>query len=197
MSSLHFVREPIEGPAFVPARAELENLRRGATSPALLSAIFKLCETLRARGVRFAVTGGVAINVYGWPRSTRDIDILIGPEAFSTSPDGTQALVVDLPHTLEGFPVDYLPIDVAGEFLTRALDEPFVTETVPIAPVEAVICTKLLRFAMRDQADVVEILKAGLFESAAVESYLAEHAPMLLGRFRNLVDQARREQPSK
>jgi hypothetical protein len=43
---------------------------------------------------------------------------------------------------------------------------------------------------MRDQADIVEMVKAGLFDRDAVARYLADHTPMLLSRWEALVAQA-------
>lgn len=63
---------------------------------------------------------------------------------------------------------------------------------VPIAPVEVVIVTKLIRFAMRDMADIVELVKAGVDE-ASVRAYLDEHTPMLTSPFDRLCEQAKRE----
>jgi hypothetical protein len=68
-----------------------------------------------------------------------------------------------------------------------------LTEGVPIAPIEVVILTKLVRLAMRDQADIVELLKAGLFDPLQVEDYLQAHAAMLTPRFQELRRQAERE----
>jgi hypothetical protein len=67
------------------------------------------------------------------------------------------------------------------------------TEGVPVAPAEVVVCTKLLRPAMRDQADIVEMVKAGLFDRVVVGRYLGEHTPMLVGRWEALVAQAEAE----
>jgi hypothetical protein len=68
-----------------------------------------------------------------------------------------------------------------------------VTEGVPIAPIEVVILTKLIRLVMRDQADIVELLKAGLFDTQQVAAYVSLHAPMLAPRFEELRRQAERE----
>lgn len=58
---------------------------------------------------------------------------------------------------------------------------------------EVVILTKLIRLATRDQADIVELVKTGLTDVARTQRYLAEHAPMLTGRFGALVEQAAAE----
>jgi hypothetical protein len=55
----------------------------------------------------------------------------------------------------------------------------WLTEGVPIAPIEVMVLTKLIRLAMRDQADIVELLKAGLFDAQEVAAHVYLHAPML------------------
>ena len=46
---------------------------------------------------------------------------------------------------------------------------------------------------MRDQADIVELVKSALFDPAAVGAYLDAYTPMLRSRFDALVEQARVE----
>lgn len=89
--------------------------------------------------------------------------------------------------------IDYLPIGVAGDFLIESFARVHFTEGVPIAPIEVVVLIKLLRLVFRDQADIVELLKAGLFDAANVDRYVDTHAPMLTLRFRELREQAERE----
>jgi hypothetical protein len=38
--------------------------------------------TLSELGVRHALVGGLAVGAWGYPRNTRDIDFLVGEEAF-------------------------------------------------------------------------------------------------------------------
>jgi hypothetical protein len=84
-------------------------------------------------------------------------------------------------------------VDVAGDFLIESFARVTLSEGVPIAPIEVVILTKLIRMITRDYADVVELVKTGLFETQMVDDYLERHAPMLTPRFRRLVEQAHRE----
>jgi hypothetical protein len=145
---------------------------------------------LKEAEIRHAVIGALAIGVYGWPRATRDIDLLVGDDAWHRLSTGERRPLVSLPEQVGGVGVDYVPVDVAGDFLNSALDHPFVTDGIPIAPPEVVVCTKLLRLAMRDQADIVELLKAGHVDRAALRRYLDEHTPMLTGCWDALVVQA-------
>ncbi len=171
----------------------LSELEATAIHPAVISALRESSRQLTAKGVRHLAIGALAVGVYGWPRATSDVDLLLGPEAWDTAPDGSQTPRVPLPDKIGGVDVDYLPVDVAGDFLLAAFDAPFVSEDVPIAPMEVVIITKLLRLVMRDQADVVELVKAGVVDVDVVRAYLETNAPMLTSRFDALVQQARRE----
>jgi hypothetical protein len=193
LPDLRIVGAPIEARKTRSTTMSLENLRDSGLHPDVLAALIAISKQLTAQGVRHAVIGGIAVGVYGWPRATRDVDLLVGDEAWEILPTGERRERVQLPETVLGVAVDYLSIDVAGEFLNAALDHPFVSEGVPIAPVAVVVCTKLLRMAMRDQADIVELLKAGLFGAADVRRYLEAWTPMLVPRWDALVLQAERE----
>ena len=46
----------------------------------LVDELHAIAAALRARGVPYAVCGGVAVTIHGATRSTRDIDILVGAE---------------------------------------------------------------------------------------------------------------------
>ncbi len=40
-----------------------------------------LADALNADGVDFAICGGIAVTIHGAPRFTKDIDLLVPPEA--------------------------------------------------------------------------------------------------------------------
>ena len=50
----------------------------------LLDEFSKLTRALDARGVEYAVCGGLALAVYGIPRATIDIDLMIAPDTLGT-----------------------------------------------------------------------------------------------------------------
>jgi len=171
----------------------LSELEATAINPTVIGALREASRRLTAQGVRHVVIGALAVGVHGWPRATRDVDLLLGPEAWNTAADGTQTPAVILADSIGGVDIDYLPIDVAGDFLMDAFAGALVTEDVPIAPMEVVVLTKLIRLAMRDQADIVELVKAGVVDEVRVRNYLDLNAPMLTSRFDALVAQAKRE----
>ena len=159
----------------------------------MLEAAKKLSQRLTAAGVRHVFDGGIAVVVYGWPRFTKNIVVMVGDEAFDRLAGSVQELRADLPTTVDGVGVDYLPTAVAGDFAEAELSLAFVTGGLPIARAEIVICTKLLRHLHRDRTDLVEVLKAGLIDRAAIRAYLEEHTPMLVRRWLALVDEAEAE----
>ena len=156
----------------------------------VLSALSEVSHQLSEAGIRHVVVGGLAIGVYGWPRATREVDLLLGMEVFGRLPSGELEPRVALPEIVEGIPINYMYIDVAGKFLDLALDAPLFSNGIPFAPPEVLVCTKLLRLAMRDQADIVQILKAKLVDRKRIRAFLGARQPPLLGPFDALVSQA-------
>lgn len=194
------ILRPVAAPPFVAVTPRMSSpgarkllslaeLQATAVHPRVVDALREVSRHLAAVKVRHAVVGAIAVGAHGWPRATSDVDLLVGPEAWKVAPDGSESPAVDLPEEVDGVAIDYLSIDVAGDFLLDCFGRARADEHVPIAPIEVVILTKLIRLAMRDQADIVELVKAGLFDRAAVERYLEDNAPMLTRRFRALVEQ--------
>jgi hypothetical protein len=174
-------------------RRDLTELAEEADNLRTINAARKASASLRSEGVRHAILGGIAVGVLGWPRLTLDVDLLVGDEAWIHHADGSTEPRVSLPETIDGVGIDYLPVAVGGAFLAVAFERPYVSEGVPIAPPEVVVCTKLLRHAMRDRADVVELIKAAVIDLAAVRAFLAEHTPMLVRRWEVLLEEAAEE----
>ena len=56
-------------------------------SPAILQRAARVSRLLTKLGVPHALIGGLAVGVHGHPRAAKDVDFLVGPEAFErTSP---------------------------------------------------------------------------------------------------------------
>ncbi len=177
---LRIVKAPRVGRS-VPVRLRsLSELADAGVHPRVVDAVRDISARLQREGVRHAVVGALAVGVCGWPRATRDVELLVEE-------------CVGLPEEVGGVGIEYLPLDVAGEFLSVAFERPLLSEGVPIAPPEVVACTKLLRLAMRDQADLVEMIKAGVVDVGVIRAFLVAHTPMLVGRWDALIEQAARE----
>lgn len=125
-------------------------------------------------GVRHWLVGGLAVGAHGHPRATRDVDFLVGDEAFEHHAGGLVTMKPGVPIQVAGVAVDHLSAQTGEGFLTDGL--PAASEPLAVAPIEILIYLKLKSPRAKDRADVVELIKAG----ANVEScrrWLSAHAP--------------------
>lgn len=146
----------------------------------------EMAELLARLGVPHALVGGLAVGLNGFPRATKNVDYLVGSEAFEKT---VPSLVhrSELKERIEMAVVDLLAVPDAFPCLADQLAVVEVGELHVIAP-EALILMKLSANRPQDRADVARLLDAGI-EERDVASYLAEHAPELLNRFAELVDE--------
>lgn len=142
-------------------------------------------QALSRAGVRHAVAGGLAVGANGYPRATRDVYFLVGNEAFEHHPRGLVTLRSGVPFQVNGVAIDFLSIGPDEEFLTKELG---VAEA-PFLAAAPLVYLKLKSSRLRDQADVIELVKASL-DVDGCRRYLAAHAPDLLSRFDDLITRA-------
>lgn len=159
-------------------------------APRVLDAMRAMAAEYRRMGVRHALVGGLAVGAQGWPRATKDVDFLVDEGAFERRPGGL--LLLRVPFEIGGVPVDSLAPKPDEAFLAEARDSAVDSHGIPVLAVEPLIYMKLRASRLRDQVDVVELLKAGADE-AACRRWLAEHAPDLSTRFDELAARARIE----
>lgn len=149
----------------------------------LLDAI-KTSRRLSELGVPHTLVGGLAVGVHGHPRATKDVDFLVGPEAFeSTSP--LLVYRTELSDLVRIGVIDLLSVPPEYPSLAQHLEaaEP---GAVPIIPVKALILLKLHANRPQDRADVTALVKAGI-DDEEVADYLRSMSPTLLSRFAELV----------
>lgn len=167
-------------------------LLEDAVSPRVLAAMRSASRALTSLGVRHAVAGGLAVGAHGYPRNTQDVDLLVGDEAFERHPGGLVTLKPGVPVQVDGVSVDLLSTSGADSFLAHSLPPPNPDE-VPVVSAGTLVYLKLKSPRLKDRADVVELLKAGLAIDG-VRSYLERHAPSLVARLEECVAQARSEE---
>jgi hypothetical protein len=63
----------------------------------LLEELTSMVAALDAAGVEYALAGGLAVAVWGAPRATQDIDLLVRPEALDQAVDAARARGFVLP----------------------------------------------------------------------------------------------------
>jgi hypothetical protein len=148
-------------------------------------------EEFRRQGIRHALCGGLAVGICGYPRHTSDIDFLVDDDAF----DHHGHLVTHkpgLPISYKGVGIDWVSLEpreraALDEFLV--LPEKGVVPSVPVAPLVAM---KLLAGRQKDQADVVELVKAGA-DVLEIREFIERNFPAKLALLDRLVELAAEE----
>jgi len=139
-------------------RAELDHL-----APSFRAAAHAAIEAYGRAGVRYALIGGIAAGAYGQPRGTRDVDFLVGDEAFDSV--GTViSFRPGIPLEAHGVPIDNIPLHTEyRELYERALNEVVESDEpgIRIARPEMVAITKLAGGRHRDITAVAEMMYAG------------------------------------
>ena len=158
-------------------------------APKVLDALRLASEALTLANVRHVVIGGLAVGANGYPRATKDVDFLVGAEAFCYHPSGLVTLRPEVPFQVNG---------VAVDLLSAGLDEPFLEATLAASPgtmMEAapLVYMKLKSPRRKDHVDVIEMIKGGI-DAKECDAYLAAHAPGLVDAFHECVAQADAEQ---
>jgi hypothetical protein len=163
----------------------------GVVAQRVLDAMRSASNELARLGVRHALVGGLAVGAHGYPRATKDVDFLVGDEAFEHHAGGIVTMKPGIPIQIDGVLVDLLSAQpdegaLAGVPVART------GGAVPVAPIEALVHLKLKSPRMKDAADVIELLKAGA-DRARCRAWLSANAADLAPRFEELVEQADRE----
>lgn len=162
--------ETLEG---VVARRVLDNAKR-------------VSATLVELGVPHALVGGLAVGLHGHPRATKDVDFIVGAEAFSSTTilryreelrDVVEVGVIDLIAALDDNPV--LLEELAAGTPT----------TVPVVGIEVLVVMKLEASRTQDIADVEALVRAGA-DVGDILSFIVANVPELAPAFGELVQRA-------
>lgn len=127
--------------------------------PRFVPAITALEEHLRKKSIRYAVCGGAACVMHGGERSTPDIDVLVGDEAFPAN-----GIIVEMvvPIEVGGVTIDTVPLPVDNPEMARiledALSQPDVLDGIPVVPLLHLVCMKLNVGRRKDLVAVEELI---------------------------------------
>ncbi len=92
--------------------------KEAGTRPPTIEDLKAICTHLNAAGAKYALIGGLAVNYYGFPRATQDIDFLV---------DSSEENIVKIKQALdflpEGASRDLRPDDVLVYSIVRVADE--------------------------------------------------------------------------
>lgn len=161
--------------------------------PAYERAVREVSRMFAAAGIRHALVGALAANAYrSRPRTTEDIDFLVGDEAFETHSGGFVTMRVPVVE-FDGIAVDQIPLTEALRVVEDGLNRAPVSDGVPIASMDTIVVMKLLAGRTQDLADVEAIIDSGAdreFLRVAVQK-AAPTCADTLGRLFGNVDRRR------
>ena len=159
---------------------------------------------LRKAGIPFVVAGGFAVIEHGYERFTKDIDLLVYAGDLSRAMKvlraagfrgGRTPIGARMRDQRTNVDVDLLGTSFEGD--ERALARSGGARRIlPVIPVEHLVLMKLETGRTKDDADIVELLKAGA-SAVTIGRYLRRTWPELLPRFRRLAAQARSERTAR
>lgn len=160
-----------------------------SSSPApVIHALHVASDALRQAGVRHAIVGGLAVSAYGYGRSTKDVDFLVGEEAFEHHAGGIVTMRPGLPIQVSGVLVDFLSIQEDESYLYDDL-----STSGDVASAQVLVYLKLKSPRAKDRVDVIELVKAGL-DVDACRAFLRQHRSSLLSKLDECVAAARAEE---
>lgn len=160
---------------------------RGVVHPDILERTESISTTLTALGVPHALIGGLAVGVHGHPRLTKDVDFIVGSQAF----ERTKPFLVYRPELEEVARAGFSSLMSIPPAFPCLEEEVVLSRAVPVISLPGLVLMKLLAFRGQDQADVEALLRDDETRLADVSDYLAEHAPDLLIRLGEVLSVAR------
>jgi hypothetical protein len=151
-----------------------------------------------ALGIRYALVGGLAAGAYGAPRVTRDIDFLVGSEAF-VHRGPLIAFAVAMPLQAYSVAIDPIPLpedETQAIALARSLTDPHMDVSlgveVPMLDATALAYMKLATPRFKDLGDVVAMLLAGTIDRDQLREYVAAD-PSIEARYEAALEELNRE----
>src|SRR5262249_10918023 len=121
---------------------------------------------------------------------------LVGDEAFEKHAGDLVTLKLPL-IAVGNVRVDYVSMDDSQEERDQAraaVDQPPISNGVPIVPLSMLGQMKLKAGSQKDLADVVELLKRGKIDIDVVDRHLNDHAPNQVRRWERAKEVAAREE---
>jgi len=148
-------------------------------APAILTRAEQVSAILRELGIPHALIGGLAVGIHGHPRATKDVDFLVGSEAF----EATEPFLVYREELKELARIGETDIMYIPEQFPGLSAELRLEDDIPIISLRGLVLMKLDAFRARDQEDVRSLLRIHPSRVREVRDYLQQQAPELLSRF--------------
>ncbi len=151
-----------------------QDAERSETRPPTIDDLITVCKRLNEEKVKYVLIGGFAVNYYGFPRSTEDIDLLVDSSkenilkiknALSFLPDNAVKEVN--PDDIEKYEVVRIADEIIIDLLKKACDVTYDKATIeyfefkgvsiPVADISTIIGTKQ-GIRPRDKEDLAFLL---------------------------------------
>lgn len=153
--------------------------------PAYERAVREVSRMFSEAGIRHALVGALGANAYrDRPRTTADIDFLVGDEAFEKHAGGFVTMKVPIVE-FDGIDIDQVPLTESLRVIEDGLARAHHSEGVPIAPIDTIVVMKLLASRSQDLADVEAIVESGVDRETLREA-VHKAAPALDSRLDRL-----------
>jgi hypothetical protein len=153
--------------------------------PSYERAVREVSKMFSESGIRHALVGALGANAYrDRPRTTADIDFLVGDEAFERHPGGFVTMRVPVVE-FDGIDIDQVPLTESLRVIQDGLERAHLSEGVPIAPVDTIVVMKLLASRSQDLADVEAIIESGA-DREPLRDAVRKAAPDLVPRLERL-----------
>jgi len=165
------------------------SLLEGVVAQPVLEAMKIASEALGRAGIRHLVVGALAVGANGFPRATRDVDFLVGDEAFERHAGGLITLRSGVPFQVRDVPVDFISVGPEEDFLAAELG----AKPGSMMSAAPLVYMKLKSPRHKDRTDVIELIKSGL-DVEECREYLTRHTPAFLHAFEEAVARARAEE---
>lgn len=158
---------------------------RGIVADKILDAAELAAQRLRDENIPFAICGGLAVSAHGYERTTKDVDFLVGDEAFVHFPGGLVTLKVPI------FQIDGVAIDfVSADDITRGTLAVTTGGALPVVAGAVLAYMKLAAGRLRDTNDLVELVRLGKLDPAEVRVWLSGQAPKHVPKWDAIVGMA-------
>ena len=151
---------------------------RGVVNAEILERTEAVSRALTALEIPHALVGGLAVGVHGHPRLTRDVDFLVGMEAF----ERTTPFLVYRAELAEVARVGFSDLLAVPDGYPCLEAEVSLNEGVPVISLPALVLMKLIAYRPQDRADVAALLSRDDARISRASDYLGEHAPAMLAR---------------
>ena len=168
------------------------SLLNGVVAVEILDAMRAASAKLESAGIRHALAGALAVGAHGYPRASKDVDFVVGEEAFTVHSGGIVTINPDVPIRVGQVVVDPISVGPDEPHLLQAIQQAPVSSGIPVLPIEGLVYMKLKSSRRKDAADIVELVKAGI-DTEKVALYLASNAPSLVDKFKTLAFEAEAE----